>query len=463
MMTTQTLTTAVMTPPENAVALSSASLTEPPAPKTVARLKPAKAAVSAAVAGGLEAGATKKTVVGGGGVSHALSVQQSNARFAQLVNPSDPPDYTFGGRYDLRYEFGVVKHLVLAEEPNVEDAAYGRYCVYLDKVAELNNTLTAMAARRYANAEVMSVAPQAVGALDRVGGLTSLDEDTGEGDVIELHTQDAVRLFLGFDAGVRLDGSKQYPIPGAVRVGTALRTLCSVAVKYGNPYAEMALMQIEGLFASLAVEVETLQSKHTALIGLRAKRSIKLNVRRSSAPQLVPLGFKSPYGFACADLVSQFDYFARVVATTGAAGLVTKEEARLDLLDIKTKFRAVFNEIMRMGVQLGKDQLSQVSRGDWVMYHLTRQNKTAVVPAKAEANTSSMSGGELAKQERDEAARLARMEGVTRCEQLFGMLPSALLLGDEQPKFVTSKVRVTAEERVLIEQIVRQRSEIAVV
>lgn len=470
------------------------------APQAVARRKPAKAAASAAGAGGLNAAVDGKRGNGGDATQRvggrlAQGLQQPDAGSAgnvSYIDPTKPPAIVCDDGYDLRFEFGVVKHLVMAEEPDVEDVSYARYLVYLDRVRELEIKASALVARRYANAEVMGVAPQAVNRLPSMGALTSDKDDlSGEGgDVIEIHTQEALRLFIGFDAGTRADGSKQYPIPGAVRVGTALRTITSVAARFGNPYAELSLIQIEALFKNLSLEIAELQGKHEHLIAARGKRGMKLTVRRNQTPVVVPLGFRSPYGYACADLVAQFDYLTRVIATTAKAGLLVGEaiaksgdeantvgdamaapsnrekrlakfEGRLDGRDIKTKFRGVYTAIMRMAQVLGQPELAEVNRGDWIMYQLTRGTaKSGGLTKLGVKGKDLRSGGEIAREAREEGKRLAVMRAVHACEMAFGELPRDLLIGELQPAYVTSKLRVSAEERVLMMDIVGRRIQV---
>lgn len=115
-------------------------------------------------------------------------------------------------------------------------------------------------------------------------------------DQMSLHTKEAFRMFMGRSR----DPEKQLqPIIGGKRVAAALRALW-VLTGNDNPYADWGLLRHEQTIKELG----RLLSKHIAdaqaALDQQKTRGLTFSVLQSSSPQVLNLGFKSPYGYAVA-------------------------------------------------------------------------------------------------------------------------------------------------------------------
>ena len=130
------------------------------------------------------------------------------------------------------------------------------------------------------------------------------------------------------------------------------------------------------------------------------------------------LGFKSPYGYAVAQLVSDFDYFVRVQKTLERKNLRSDSQVRQSITEITRVIRRVFNETARFDRWLMREEMKGLCRGDFVP------------------------GGT------DEAAkRLQFAAGV------FGPCPSEVFSGKLQPRHSQRRIQISPEDRKLLQKI----------
>ena len=126
-----------------------------------------------------------------------------------------------------------------------------------------------------------------------------------------LHTRAAFSIFNGrrFDAE-----GKIAPIVGGRRFAWAARSIWMLSGN-DNPYADWLLIQIDAQLAGLRTRLGTeIQRTRERIEELRST-GFQLSALKSASPQSVALGFHSPYGFAAAGLILEFDRYVRLTKT----------------------------------------------------------------------------------------------------------------------------------------------------
>lgn len=181
-------------------------------------------------------------------------------------------------------------------------------------------------------------------------------------DQMALHTKEAFRMFMGRSR----DPEKQLqPIIGGKRVAAALRALW-VLTGNDNPYADWGLLRHEQTIK----EVGKLLDKHISdaqrALDQQKARGLTFSVLQSSSPQVLNLGFKSPYGYAVAQLVSDFDYFVRLQKTLERKNLRSDAQVRQIITETTRVIRRVFNETARFDRWLMREEMKGLCRADFV-------------------------------------------------------------------------------------------------
>jgi integrating conjugative element protein (TIGR03761 family) len=148
--------------------------------------------------------------------------------------------------------------------------------------------------------------------------LGQLADDTP--DIMTLHTQDAFRMFTGRSADAQSQASA---IPGGRRFAAVLKSIWYLSAN-DNPYADWILIRVyQSLVAIRAQMTQAIEAREAEFESLRRK-GLNLSVLTSRSPATVALGFRSPYGYAAAEAIVEFDYHVRMVKT-----LVARPFARL--------------------------------------------------------------------------------------------------------------------------------------
>jgi integrating conjugative element protein (TIGR03761 family) len=181
-------------------------------------------------------------------------------------------------------------------------------------------------------------------------------------DQMALHTKEAFRMFMGRGN----DPDKQLqPIIGGKRIAAALRALWILTTN-DNPYADWALLRHEQTIN----EVGKLLNKHIKdaqeALDQQKVRGLTFSVLQSSSPQVLNLGFKSPYGYAVAQLVTDFDYFIRLQKTLERKNLRSDAQVRQVITETTRVIRRVFNETARFDRWLMREEMRGLCRADFV-------------------------------------------------------------------------------------------------
>ena len=232
-------------------------------------------------------------------------------------------------------------------------------------------------------------------------------------DTMSLHTKDAYRIFTGRGSDA---ASKLPPIPGGRRFAAVLKSIWHLSAN-DNPYADWILIRMyEGLVAIRAHLSRVITAREEAIEILKRK-GLSLAVMGSRSPKTVELGFRSPYGYATAEAIVEFDYYVRMIKTLIHKDRMSDDEGRAAIRELGRELRALFLEPIRWERHLLREELRPLSRSDFL-------------PA----------ADELAQQ---------RVRAVVA---LFGEVPRKVFTGAQAPRHTRRRVRLSEAELRLLEQ-----------
>jgi integrating conjugative element protein (TIGR03761 family) len=233
-------------------------------------------------------------------------------------------------------------------------------------------------------------------------------------DVMTLHTQDAYRMFTGRVADAQ---SQAQAIPGGRRFAAVLKSIWYLSAN-DNPYADWILIRVyQSLVAIRARMAQAISAREAEFAALRRK-GLNLSVLRSRSPATVALGFRSPYGYATAEAIVEFDYHVRMVKTLVLKDRLSDDDGRAAIREIGRGLRALFLEPIRWERQLLREEMLPLSRRDFL-------------PSA------------------DDAGRQRMHIAAT----LFGEVPRAVFTGDDAPRHSQRRVTPTAAELRLLREV----------
>jgi len=315
------------------------------------------------------------------------------------------PDSPFADGYDIASERDELADLVSSENPDQGDPRWPRLVALREREWQLRETAHIAARRRTPGVpgQVKGPSPAA-----KLGQLADAMPDT-----MALHTKDAYRLFTGRPADEK---AKLTPIPGGRRFAAVLKSIWHLSAN-DNPYADWILIRMyHGLHVIRANLGRVIAAREEA-IDLLKRKGLALSVMASRSPKTVELGFRSPYGYATADLIVEFDYYVRMVKTLIHKDRMSDEEGRVAIRVVGRAMRALFLEPIRWERHLLREELLPLSRGDFL-------------PAA------------------DEGAR----QRVRAAVALFGEVPRKIFTGAEAPRHSRRRVKLSDTELRLLEQ-----------
>ena len=346
------------------------------------------------------------------------SVKKPSAKDAASSEPVVPsgkqmmystsPNSPFADKYDIAGEEIILADFLAdrARQFDELDPEYDRWIELMDRKDRLETMNTSYEIRK--GAESVVEKKEAL-SMNFLGSLESEQEDQ-----MALHTKEAFRLFMG--RGIDPE-KKLQPIVGGKRIAAALRALWMLTVN-DNPYAEWGLLRHEQTIKEVRKILNKQTEEAQSLLNQQKARGLTFSVLHSTKPQILNLGFKSPYGYAVAQLVSDFDYFVRVQKTLERKNLRSDSQVRQSITEITRVIRRVFNETARFDRWLMREEMKGLCRGDFVP------------------------GGT------DEAAkRLQFAAGV------FGPCPSEVFSGKLQPRHSQRRIQISPEDRKLLQKI----------
>ncbi|MCB1918048.1 MAG: TIGR03761 family integrating conjugative element protein [Rhodocyclaceae bacterium] len=319
------------------------------------------------------------------------------------------PDSPFEDGYSLEQERAHVRHLIEADDPDPSDPMWWRFAEFQKREAQLRQM---QAEYDSMNAAPPGVTQQEASKLRDMGDLVDDDDDQ-----MTLHTKEGYRMFLGR----RHDPAKRLPaIPGGRALASSLRFLWARSA-LDNPYADWALLLADQYVTQLKDDLRREGDELKARIDAMADRGLKLSVLRSREPKTVELGFKSPYGYAVAQLIVEYDYFVRIVKTLIRKDLLRDDEGRTRIRNHTRRFRANCHKVFHFERFLAQGELYELSRRDFVP------------------------GAEEMAQKRVQAVL-----------QHFGPVPQEVFTGEVMPRHSRRRVQLTAEDRRLLTTVAAQ-------
>lgn len=232
-------------------------------------------------------------------------------------------------------------------------------------------------------------------------------------DVMTLHTRDAYRMFTGRTAD---PGNKVPAIPGGRRFAAVLRTIWYLSA-HDNPYADWILMRIYQQLSGIRTQMDQAIEAREAEFERLRRKGLSLSVLASRSPATVALGFRSPYGYATAETMVEFDYHVRMVKTLVLKDRLSDEAGRAEIREVGRGLRALFLEPIRWERHLLREEMLPLSRRDFL-------------PGA------------------DEAAR----QRVRAAVVLFGEVPRKVFTGEEAPRHSQRRSKPTAAELRLMQQ-----------
>lgn len=221
---------------------------------------------------------------------------------------------------------------------------------------------------------------------------------TETGERMTLHTREALQLFLG-----RAAAAGQPAIAGGRRYAAAMRTLW-VLSGTDNPYADWILIQSDDQLRAARDQMAQAALKHEERLQHLLDQGLSFGRLASTQPANVTLGFGSPYGYATARAVVEFDRYVRLVRALVMRDLLNDEQGRQAIREAGRPLRALFLEPIRWERVLLRDDLKSLSR-------------SCFDPAS------------------DEGAR----QRVATAQELLGRLPAEVLSGRVRPRHTRRK------------------------
>lgn len=369
----------------------------PPAPATRRTAGPASF---------LPTTAARRSASAPAGAAVSASMAPLLAAGAPTFEFAKEPNSPFKDGYSIAGErAALADYIAFVDEtnpPNLSD----RYIELLDREERLERMQRDF--QETLGADRLVGRSEAIG-MRNLGRLVDEEEDQ-----MELHTLEAYRMFAGRR---REPGTEARPIIGGRRIASVLRNLW-LLTSQDNPYADWALVRHEHEMAGIQQRLDREIEGAQAAIAEQAKKGIRLSMLRNAEPAVLTLGFKSPYGFAVATLITRFDYFVRLMKTLERKDLRTDEQVRQAIYTLTRLIRAAWYGTERFERWLSNEQMRSMSRVDFV--------------------------------KEGDAAAAGRVEFAT---QVFGHVPSQIYTCAIQPKHSRRQRQITPEERALLTRV----------
>jgi integrating conjugative element protein (TIGR03761 family) len=229
-----------------------------------------------------------------------------------------------------------------------------------------------------------------------------------------LHTLEAYRLFTGRPADA-VNGVP--PIPGGRRFAAVLKSLWHLSA-HDNPYADWILIRMYDGLAAARTQLEEAIALREAQLERLKRRGLAIAIMASRAPLTVELTFRSPYGYATADTIVEFDYHVRMVKTLVLKDRLSDTEGRAAIRTVGRTLRALFLEPIRWERHLLREELRPLCRNDF------------------------LPGADARAGQRVRAAAA-----------LFGEVPAAVFTGADVPRHSQRRVTLTEAELRLLAQV----------
>lgn len=319
------------------------------------------------------------------------------------------PNSPFPDGYDIEAEREALQDMREADSVDQSDPRYLRYVQLEEREDQLSKMRRAHDLRQGANTDVKD--DEARG-IREMGKLSMAEEDN---DSVEIHTMHAARLFMGRENKPGESGYKT--MTGGRRVASALKTIWHES-KDDNPYADYILILVDDRIDQITREINKRIAAMQKQFANLEQQGMRFHVLRNQKPYVVPLGFKSPYGYAVMMVINRYDYYVRMVKSLVSKSLLTDKAGHDQILDITRQCRSIFEEAVRLQRILSRPQLKDLSRSDFLP-----------------------TADELGKKR------------VIAIVALLGELPREVFAGKVKPKHSKRNVNVSEQEQKLLNEV----------
>lgn len=349
-----------------------------------------------------------------------MNVQITESTLAGMVLPPIPgptgqnsqvsfersPDSPFPDKYSIEGERVFLADLLAADDPDPMDPRYARLELLEERERQLPQMMAAWRLR--SGAEKVVPDREAM----RMRELGALEDESV--DIMALHTKEAFRLFMGRSPDVV---GKYRTIIGGKRVASALKALWYLSGN-DNPYADWSLLRNTQATDTLRAELKKKTDSYLLQLEMLAKRGLTFSVLLSTEPKNVELGFKSPYGYAVAELIIEFDYFVRVVKTMVRKDRFSDAQGHNVIRETVRAIRGSFEELSRFERYLMQEELRALSRADFL--------------PTADEN---------------------EMKRAAAAKAIYGPVPADIFTGKLTPRHSKRRIQLTAQELALLQKI----------
>ena len=254
--------------------------------------------------------------------------------------------------------------------------------------------------------------PRDAPVASRSGALGRLDDETP--DLMTLHTQDAYRVFTG-RSGDLVNNAPA--IPGGRRFAAVLKSIWHLSAN-DNPYADWILIRVYRGLVQIRAQMDQVVDAREAEFDRLRRKGLDLSVLSSRSPATVALGFRSPYGYATAEVIVAFDYHVRMVKTLVLKDRMSDDDGRAAIRENGRRLRALFLEPIRWERNLLREEMLPFSRRDY------------------------LPGADGSARQRVRAA-----------VALFGEVPRKVFTGEDAPRHSQRRVTLTEAELRLLQQV----------
>lgn len=320
------------------------------------------------------------------------------------------PDSPFPDGYDIEGEREALKDLLEADNPDEKDPRWERFMALLDREEQIKKEQSHRRLRQFADPIVPDNEARA---LKAIGSLVA-----EESDVMDIHTKEAYRLFIG---RTRDESPRGYGITSGKKVAAVLRSIWNLSAN-DNPYADWILVQVSDRVSELRQQLGEAAQRYQSELDKLQARGLRVSILKSRAPVEVALGFRSPYGYMIVDLILDFDWYARVVKTMITKDRLGDQDGKAELYGFTKKIRALFESTLPYQKYLLREELRQLSRSDF----LPGANEEA-------------------------KKRVAAATGI------FGEVPKEIFTGAIRPRHSRRKADVSEQEMRLLMEVAQGR------
>ena len=235
-------------------------------------------------------------------------------------------------------------------------------------------------------------------------------------DVLVLHTRYAMELFAHGQGETRGRGSW---IPDGQRFALSVRAIWALTSR-DNPYADWLLIQIDERLHETRNRLRAASAEAMQRIEVLKRQGLHYSMLQSEKPYRIEIQPDSPYSYATASLIADFDTYARMIRTLARTDHRTDMEGHQAIRVLVRTLRTLFATPLPWARKLRHESLDRLTRNDF------------------------LAGA------RDDAKARVREAG-----QQFGPLPPMIFTGVKQPRHTLRSPLMSPARRQVLDEACR--------